>query len=109
MNVLGIEMTDSTTPPADNLPALVRRLREKMASVCACKLPSELCALACEISEDVPALLDALDKKDRALRALTCWSANGEQLCFRSANGPMGMMKMQEELARQALGGSDDN
>jgi hypothetical protein len=46
-----------------------------------------------------------LDQALRALKALTMWSVNGEQLCFRTANSiPMGMSKRQERLAREALG-----
>ena len=41
---------------------------------------------------------------EEALHALTIWSQNGEQLCFRSHNNvPMGMSKTQERLARAAL------
>jgi hypothetical protein len=39
-----------------------------------------------------------------ALEALTIWSRNGEQLCFRTHNGiPMDMSKKQEKLARLAI------
>lgn len=39
-----------------------------------------------------------------ALKALTVWSENGEQLCFRSHNGiPMGLSEKQERLARAAI------
>lgn len=39
-----------------------------------------------------------------ALEALTCWSVNGRQLCFRSANDiPMGMQKKLERIAKAAL------
>lgn len=41
---------------------------------------------------------------EAALSALTMWSPNGEQLCFRTHKGiPMGMSKEQERLARAAL------
>jgi hypothetical protein len=48
----------------------------------------------------------ALEQAKEALKALTIWSQNGSQLCFRSHNNiPMGMSKKQERLARAALRG----
>lgn len=51
---------------------------------------------------------DALAAQNRrlmeALEALTIWSRNGEQLCFRTRDDvPMAMGKKQEKLARAAL------
>jgi hypothetical protein len=39
-----------------------------------------------------------------AIHALTCWSRNGTQLCFKTGNGiPMGMPKRTERIVRAAL------
>lgn len=47
---------------------------------------------------------DAAETLHKALRAITVWSVNGEQLCFRSAKGvPMGMEKRLERIAKKAL------
>jgi hypothetical protein len=44
------------------------------------------------------------DELSEALQAITCWSSNGEQLCFRTSNGvPMGMTRKLETIARAAL------
>lgn len=47
---------------------------------------------------------DAAETMHKALQALTIWSVNGRQLCFRSANDiPMGMMPRLERIAKAAL------
>lgn len=49
-------------------------------------------------------LLDINKQLMAALYALTTYSRNGEQLCFRTTNGvPMGMSKKQERIAQAAL------
>lgn len=41
---------------------------------------------------------------EAALKAITVWSVNGRQLCFRSSGGiPMGMTPKLERIARRAL------
>lgn len=73
------------------------RLATESLEACEECLAAAFTALVAEAARRVREL-------EEALHALTIWSQNGEQLCFRSHNNvPMGMSKTQERLARAAL------